>query len=175
MKLLLTIIFPFALFSQSEFLIPAKEAKIIAPYESRFIGESFEFWNHIETHLVWAIQVDKPIVVNIEIQQAYVDDNTAEYYFKVGEHKLKCKVLNTQSWTNFVYQKLGRIELPKGTHTITIKPINKPGLAIMNFKNIKLIGHNLEAIKIIPVEQIKPDTIPTPHRKDIPKKKLKYI
>jgi hypothetical protein len=48
-------------------------------------------------------------------------------------------VKSTGSWQTFETEKLGRAELPAGKQTITVRAVSKPGLAVMNLREVRLI------------------------------------
>ncbi|MGD0088979.1 MAG: hypothetical protein ABSE73_03595, partial [Planctomycetota bacterium] len=49
------------------------------------------------------------------------------------------QVTETGAWTKFVTEKPGKIELfAAGKYTLTVKPKNKKGLAVMNLRSVVL-------------------------------------
>jgi len=52
---------------------------------------------------------------------------------------LKGVVEETGSWTDFVKKELGRVTLKPGRYTLSVRPLTKPGGAVMNLQRIRLV------------------------------------
>ena len=62
----------------------------------------------------------------------------SEVEFAVGDQKIKMTVQDTGGFQNFVERNIGSIELPAGPQTLSVKPITKPGLAVMDLRQVVL-------------------------------------
>jgi hypothetical protein len=63
----------------------------------------------------------------------------SEYTVSVGEQVIKDIVPDTGAFTNFIERTIGSFTLPKpGDYTIAVKPVKKPGLAVMDLRAITL-------------------------------------
>ena len=64
----------------------------------------------------------------------------SEVLVAVGEQKLKFTVEQTGGFQNFVPRKIGQIKLEKaGRYTLEIRPQSKPGPAVMDVREVKLL------------------------------------
>jgi len=62
----------------------------------------------------------------------------SEVEFSFGPHLLKMTVQDTGGFQNFVSRDIGMVELAEGRHTLAVKPITKPGLAVMDLRQVTL-------------------------------------
>ena len=58
--------------------------------------------------------------------------------FIVDEQKLKLTVQDTGGFQNFVERDIGQIELKKGPHRLEVRPLTKPGVAVMDLRSVTL-------------------------------------
>ena len=58
--------------------------------------------------------------------------------FSIGNQTLKMTVQDTGGFQNFVERKIGKVELKPGNHVLTVKPLTKPGLAVMDLRSVTL-------------------------------------
>ena len=69
----------------------------------------------------------------------------SDYTVTIGEQTLIDKVPDTGAFTNFVNRKIGTVKLDKpGDYTVSVKPITKPGPAVMDLRAITLIPRTTE-------------------------------
>jgi hypothetical protein len=126
---------------QLQYTLNAEQGNLINQGEARFINGALEFWNDPQTWIKWQVELKHPGFVNISIEQAFPDDQLAEYSVNIGAEELKATVVKTENWSDFQKIKLGKIYINEpGTYTITVVPKNKPGVAIMNLRNLKISG-----------------------------------
>ena len=112
-----------------------------AKYESGNGKDNIGFWTDPQDYVSWDFTIGKAGTFDVEITLA-CDQGTggSEYAVSVGGQELAGKVKETGSWTDFVTEKLGSVQLREaGKHTLTVKPKTKPGLAVMNLKSIRLV------------------------------------
>jgi hypothetical protein len=57
----------------------------------------------------------------------------------VGDQELLWKVEDTGNFQNFVTRTPGKFKLEPGRHTLTVRPKTKPGVAVMDLREVKLI------------------------------------
>ena len=62
----------------------------------------------------------------------------SEVEFAVADQKLKMVVEDTGGFQNFIPRTIGTIDLPPGEHTLSVKPVSKPGTAVMDLRSITL-------------------------------------
>jgi arylsulfatase A len=64
----------------------------------------------------------------------------SEVEVAVGEQKLIFTVQETEGFQNFVSRTIGMVTLEKtGRHTLTVKPQKKPGVAVMDLRQVRLL------------------------------------
>ena len=51
------------------------------------------------------------------------------------------KVQDTGGFQNFLERNVGIVELSSGPHVLTVKPLTKPGLAVMDLRQVTLKPH----------------------------------
>ena len=62
----------------------------------------------------------------------------AEVEVSVGEQHVRFTVEDTGHFQNFVARQIGKLTLAAGKQTLTVKPITKPGGAVMDLRQIVL-------------------------------------
>ncbi len=69
----------------------------------------------------------------------------SEVEVAVGEQKLTFTVQETGGFQNFVPRIIGSLTLEKaGRHTVTVKPLKKPGVAVMDLRQIQLVPSGVD-------------------------------
>ncbi|MDD7986057.1 hypothetical protein PQO01_13985 [Lentisphaera marina] len=127
--------------SQLHYTLNAEQGTLVNQGEARFINGALEFWNDPQTWIKWQIELKHPGFVDVSIEQAFPDEQLAEYSINIGAEELQAKVVQTESWGSFKKIELGKIYINEpGTYTITLVPKNKPGVAVMNLRNLKISG-----------------------------------
>ena len=98
------------------------------------------FWGDPNDWASWNVKVTKPGTFDVVITLA-CDRGVggSEYVVAVADQKLKGKVEDTGAWTAFKTETLGTLSIDKaGKHTLSLKAVRKPGLAVMNLRSIVL-------------------------------------
>lgn len=97
------------------------------------------YWTRKEDWVSWDFEVKHGGRFDLIILQGCgKGSGGSEVAFGVGEQTLKTTVQDTGGFQNFVERKLGTIELKPGTHVLTVKPLTKPGLAVMDLRWVTL-------------------------------------
>lgn len=99
------------------------------------------FWVRPEDWASWEFQVQKPGQFEIEaLQGCGTGSGNSEVEFAVGDQKVVMTVQDTGHFQNFVPRVIGTIELKAaGRYTLTVKPLKKPGVAVMDLRQVKLL------------------------------------
>ena len=64
----------------------------------------------------------------------------SEVEVAVGEQKLTFTVEETGGFQNFVTKVIGEMNVEKaGRHSLTVKPLKKPGVAVMDLRQVRLV------------------------------------
>ncbi len=58
--------------------------------------------------------------------------------FKVAGKTITMTVLDTGHFQNFTHRTIGEIEVPAGPHTLEVRPVTKPGGAVMDLRQVVL-------------------------------------
>jgi hypothetical protein len=108
-------------------------------YESKPEKNTIGFWTKKEDWVSWDFQVTKPCKFHVLILQGCgKGSGGAEVEFTIGSQTVKHTVEDTGGFQKFVERDIGTLELAAGTHTLTVKPVTKPGLAVMDLRQVVL-------------------------------------
>jgi len=112
-----------------------------ARYESGGGKDNIGYWTDAEDYVTWRFKVTTPGTFDVEITYACAGGvGGSEYTVAVAEQELGGTVSNTGSWTNFVAERLGTIEITKvDNYTVYVKPRTMPHGAVMNLKSVRLL------------------------------------
>jgi arylsulfatase A len=123
-------------------LLHAKDVTIhgtTVRYEPKPEKNTIGFWTKKEDWVSWDLVVAKGGRFEVTILQGCgKGSGGAEVEFIVGEKKLKTVVEDTGGFQNFVSRAIGTFELPAGTYTLSVKPLTKPGVAVMDLRSVTL-------------------------------------
>lgn len=104
------------------------------------------FWTNPKDSLQWTVLVTRPGVFVAHINYSCEPSSGgSEYLLQIGDQKLKGQVKATSGWSDYQVVELGAIAIEKpGKTVITLKPLSKPGPAVMNLRSITLTPRNRE-------------------------------
>jgi hypothetical protein len=128
--------------SDGVILLHAKDVTIhgkTVRYEPQPNKNTIGFWKVKEDWVSWDFVVERPGKFEvIALQGCGKGSGGAEVEFSVGRQTLKMVVEDTGHFQNFVPRNIGTLELEKGKHTLSVKPITKPGVAVMDLRLVTL-------------------------------------
>ncbi|MSR43140.1 MAG: DUF4976 domain-containing protein, partial [Pedosphaera sp.] len=109
-------------------------------YEPQPNKNTLGFWVKKEDWASWDFTVTKPGIFTIEaLQGCGKGSGGAEVEFAIGEQKLTMIVQDTGHFQNFIPRDLGTVKIEKaGVHTLTVRPKSKPGVAVMDLRQVTL-------------------------------------
>lgn len=112
----------------------------VARYEVGGAKDSIGHWTNRKDYVTWDFMLKRSGTFTVEITIACdKGSGGSEYVLAVGDQKLGGKVRETGSWSTFVTEKIGTLDLARaGEYTLSVKPRTKPGLAVMNLKTLLL-------------------------------------
>lgn len=111
-----------------------------ARYESGGGKDNIGYWTNVNDWVAWDFIVDRGGDFDVKIIYACEKGSGgSEFLVEVGDQSLKGIVEETGSWTDFVEKQLGRVNLKSGRYTLAVRPLTKPGGAVMNLQRIRLI------------------------------------
>ncbi|MBS0263351.1 MAG: sulfatase-like hydrolase/transferase [Planctomycetes bacterium] len=99
------------------------------------------FWVRPDDWASWEFQVQTPGKFQVEIVQGCGNGSGgSEVEFAVGDQKIVMTVQETGGFQNWRRREIGSLNIDRaGRHTLTVKPLKKPGVAVMDLQEVKLI------------------------------------
>ncbi|HZL34848.1 MAG TPA: hypothetical protein VFC78_06030 [Tepidisphaeraceae bacterium] len=108
-------------------------------YEPNPHKNTVGYWMKKEDWVSWDFQVDHPGRFNVVILQGCgKGSGGAQVAFSVAGQTLKTIVQDTGGFQNFVSRDIGSVQLAAGKYTLSVKPITKPGVAVMDLRSVTL-------------------------------------
>jgi hypothetical protein len=109
-------------------------------YEPQPHKNTIGYWTKADDWVSWDFLVTKPGTFSATLTQACgKGSGGSEVAFSIGDQTIKDIVPDTGAFTNWVERTIGTFNLSTaGTYTITVKPVKKPGLAVMDLRAITL-------------------------------------
>jgi alpha-L-fucosidase len=108
-------------------------------YESEKDKDCIGYWTNAKDYVAWRVRSPQAATYTVELTYACdKGSGGSEFAVMVGNQKVSGKIQETGSWTNFVIVPLGQLQVPAGDVEIVVKPIFKPGLAVMNLRQVVL-------------------------------------
>jgi alpha-L-fucosidase len=119
--------------------LDATDAKIIGQ-TAQLEGENIGYWTEAKDYVQWKVNVTKPGAFTVNLDYACEPGSEgSEYEIIAGEQKLTGKIASTGSWRRFRSVRVGTLNLDQpGVATILVKPLSKPGSAVMNLRTVIL-------------------------------------
>ena len=109
-------------------------------YEPQSFKNVLGFWVKPEDWAEWTFEVPAEASYTLDILQGCgKGSGGAEVEFAIGEQKLMTKIVETGHFQNMIRRDLGTVKLPAGKHTLTVKPKTKPGGAVMDLREVRLV------------------------------------
>jgi len=98
------------------------------------------FWTDAQSKLTWRVDVTKPGVFTVELEYACQPDSGGSVVDLVsGKQKVTGAIAATKGWGDFITVNLGPFTIDKaGRQDLVLHAVNKPNLAVMNLRSIKL-------------------------------------
>ncbi|MBN1420623.1 MAG: alpha-L-fucosidase [Planctomycetes bacterium] len=112
-----------------------------ARYESGNGKDNIGYWTDVKDSVSWDFQLKAPGAFAVEITYACEKGSAgSEFEVSVGGQKMKAKVRETQTWSTFTAETIGTVKIADaGSQTLSVVPLSKPGLAVMNLKSVRLL------------------------------------
>jgi hypothetical protein len=124
-------------------LLHARQATIhgtTVRYEPQPNKNTIGYWTKVEDWVSWDFEITQPGKFKAEILQGCgKDSGGSKVDFSLGEQTLKVTVKDTGGFQNFVNREIGELAIEKaGRYTLKVKPKTKPGVAVMDLRQVKL-------------------------------------
>lgn len=109
-------------------------------YEPQPNKNTIGYWTDVDDWVSWDFEIIQPGKFKVQILQGCgKGSGGSKVDFSVGEQTLKVVVKDTGGFQNFVNREIGELSLDKpGRYTLAVKPKTKPGVAVMDLREIKL-------------------------------------
>ena len=122
----------------------AVEAEILgssARYEWGDGKDNIGFWTSQSDQVQWCFELRRAGRYAVDVVYACEDASAgSEFEVRVGDVSVRGRVEGTGGWAAFRTVTLGEMELPiQGTTTLAVRPLSKPGNAVMNLQLVRLI------------------------------------
>jgi arylsulfatase A-like enzyme len=124
--------------------LPAKTAEIhgvMVRYEPLPHKDTIGFWVRADDWVSWDFRVTTPGEFQIEILQGCADGSGgSQVDVTVAGQTVAATVEETGGFQKFVARVIGRFKIAKaGDYTLLVKPRTKPGAAVMDLKQVRLV------------------------------------
>jgi arylsulfatase A-like enzyme len=98
------------------------------------------FWTNPKDYATWEFELAKPGTYTVEVLQGCgKGSGGSEVEIRGGESKLVFTVKDTGGFQNFEPRNVGTLTFDKpGRQTLTVQPLTKPGVAVMDLRQIVL-------------------------------------
>lgn len=108
-------------------------------YEPQPNKNTVGYWTKKEDWVSWNFTVDRPAKFDVvALQGCGKGSGGAQVEFIIDEQKLKMTVQDTGHFQNFIERNIGQVELKKGEHRLEVRPLTKPGVAVMDLRSVTL-------------------------------------
>ena len=108
-------------------------------YEPPAHKNTIGYWTKVEDWVSWELEVARAGEYEVEILQGCgKGSGGSDVDVSIAGQTLHFVVQDTGHFQNFVRRSLGKVQLPSGRHTLSIKPQKKPGVAVMDVREMVL-------------------------------------
>ena len=109
-------------------------------YEPPVHKNTIGYWTRAEDWVSWDFKVNTPGKFTVTLTQACgKGSGGSEVAFSVGEQVIKDIVPDTGAFTNWTNRVIGTFTFAAaGAYTVEVKPLKKPGMAVMDLRAITL-------------------------------------
>jgi arylsulfatase A len=124
-------------------LLHSRDAEIhgtTARYEPQQHKNTIAFWTNQDDWVSWTFTATKPGTFTVEVLQGCgKGSGGAEVALTLSEQNLSFTVEDTGHFQNFVKRCVGQLKIAEaGTFTLSVKPKSKPGVAVMDLRQVLL-------------------------------------
>ncbi len=122
-------------------LLHSKEAMVYGKmlrYEPKPEKNTLGYWVEKDDNASWSLQSPGGTYEVEILQGCGKGSGGAEVEVSTGAQALKFTVEDTGHFQNFIPRVIGRFTLPQAQHTLKVKPLTKPGVAVMDLRSITL-------------------------------------
>jgi arylsulfatase A len=124
-------------------LLPASTAIVHGKnlrYETPTFKNTLGFWTLPDDWAEWTFEVSAAGPYELDVLQGCgKGSGGAVVEFNVAGKTFTHTVQETGHFQHFIRLSLGTLDLPAGKHTLTVKPKSKPGPAVMDLREVRLV------------------------------------
>ncbi len=124
--------------------LPAKTADVhgvMVRFEPLPHKNTLGYWVRADDWVSWEFEITKPGSFRVEILQGCgTGSGGSEVDFSIAGKSLPVVVEETGGFQKFVRREIGNVTIEQpGRHTLTVKPRTKPGVAVMDLREVRLV------------------------------------
>lgn len=114
---------------------------VMLRYEPLPHKNTLGFWVRKDDWASWDFRLTKPGQFTLEILQGCGPGSEGSHVeFTVGDQHVVAEVVKTHGFQDFVKRSIGTITLDEpGAYTLSVKPLSKPGAAVMDLRQVRLV------------------------------------
>ncbi len=111
-----------------------------AKFEAGANRDNIGYWTNPADFVTWDFKLNQAGTYTVAITYACENGcGGSQYSILAGDQKLDGAVKETGTWGDFTTESLGKITLTQpGVHQLQVKPVQKPGPAVMNLRCVVL-------------------------------------
>ncbi|MBI1839287.1 MAG: sulfatase-like hydrolase/transferase [Verrucomicrobia bacterium] len=136
------ILVPLLAQSDGVFLLPAHEVTIHGVnvrYEPPAHKNTIGYWTRVEDWVSWEIVAERAGAYAVEVLQGCgKGSGGSEVEVQVGDASARFVVQDTGHFQNFVRRDVGTVQVKEGRQTVSVRPLSKPGVAVMDLRELRL-------------------------------------
>jgi hypothetical protein len=96
------------------------------------------FWTSPQDYVEWVIDAKDAGRFDVSLTLAVAPGAGGEFTVTIGDQKLTGRAEPTGGWQNYRTVNVGRVNVPAGRTSVTVKPKGKFNEALMNLQSVKL-------------------------------------
>jgi alpha-L-fucosidase len=98
------------------------------------------YWTSAKDTVSWDATIDKPGAFTVDLEYSLAPNSAGSVIaIQFGNDKsLEVPLQAGKDFLDFKTVEVGKVDLPAGPVTVTVKPLKKPGLAVMDLRKIEL-------------------------------------
>ncbi len=124
-------------------LLHARDAKVhgtVLRYEPQPFKNTLGWWSNPSDWAEWRVAIPRNGRYRVDfVQGCGTGSGGSEVEFVLGETRFTTLIVETGGFQNFQRRTLGEAELKAGPLTLTVKPLRKPGVAVMDLPEVYLV------------------------------------
>lgn len=108
-------------------------------YEPQRFKDTLGWWTQPDDWASWMFELSRGGRYELAaLQGCGTGSGGSEVRFSIGDGSLTTTVIETGGFQNFTHRVLGELTLGPGRHTLEVRPLRKPGVAVMDLREVIL-------------------------------------